>query len=712
MTIRPLVPQPIVFVVASAAVFLIALVVVPPFGVTFDEAKYLGIGYSVIEGQGPQIVFGGYFLPHAPVWPTVVVAPAVALGIDPLIVGRILNALAGLGLILLGARLAWRVSPRAAAFAAIALLATNYLHELTRTARLDVPAATLAVAYLALGLVAVRRGSVPLSIVAGLLFALAFLVKEIVLPLAPVPVLAAILHRQPWRPLLRSAGWLTLAATVGVAPWFIFVAEVAQRVYRLGTPAWTLLPLGLAVLGIGAAGIVAGWLRAPDAVTRLEARLDGRGRTWLVIAITLIWVLAMTLLFTGTLRSRGTLLIDIPQIARYVREWYPYLVTSALGAVGLALSVLAWRDADPARREAIEDLWLATICGLPLVILVIGVGEAPRNYLAQIAIGAGVGAAGWLWVVDIAIRRWLGFTILASGALFGSVLGLVVGGAAGVSYRRGAVAGLIAGLLVGAAIAAAQRSGRFDRRWVTDHAVVGLMVLGLIGASGVLAFTISSRPPTTYREQAVDAMVSWARQNIPPGSTIAFGSYLSYEMALPLRRDYTVRQVRHVIAIADIGAPDGITVFGKPATDDWVAVDIAPRNVNEFQAFSAGTLIAQLQRSGADFWAYTTGSTTSAPTIIPALQGAAGFEQVAHWSVARARGEPIETFVYRLDLASLTLEPGRLMMAPDALERIVALIERKSATALAQRIAPQVEVTPRTAESDVLLERLRQMAQP
>ena len=159
MTIRPPVPLPIVFVVASAAVFLVALAVVHPFGVTFDEAKYLGIGYSMIEGQGPQTVFGGYFLPHGPVWPTVVVAPAVALGIDPLIVGRILNALAAVGLILLSAALAWRVSPTAAAFAAIALLATTYFHELTRTARLDVPAATLAVAYLALGLVAVRRGS-------------------------------------------------------------------------------------------------------------------------------------------------------------------------------------------------------------------------------------------------------------------------------------------------------------------------------------------------------------------------------------------------------------------------------------------------------------------------------------------------------------------------------------------------------------------------
>ncbi len=713
MTIRPPVPLPIVFVVASAAIFLVALAVAHPFGVTFDEAKYLGIGYSMIEGQGPQNAFGGYFLSHAPVWPTVVVAPAAVFGIDPLVVGRILNAFAGVGLIVLSAALAWRVNPTAAAVAAIALLATTYLHELTRTARLDVPAATLAVAYLALGLVAVRRGSVRLSIAAGLVFALGFLVKEINLPLAPVPVLMAVLHRQPWRPVLRAGGWLTSSAAVGVAPWFIFVADVNDRVYRLGTPGWTLLPLGLAVLAVGIVAVVVARLQAPEAFQRLGARLDdGPVRTRLVVAATIVWVLAMTLLFTATLRSRGTALIDISQIVGYVRQWYPYLVTSAIGAVGLVLSILAWRHADRARREAIEDLWFASICGLPLVILVVGVGEPPRNYLAQLAIGAGAAAAGWLWVFDLAIRRWPALTILAIGALFGPVLGLVVGDALGIGILRGGIAGLVGGLVVGGVIAATQRSGRLDRTWLTRHALPGLLIVSLVGASGLLAFTIGLRPPTTSREQAVDAMVAWAGEHTEPGSTIAFGSHLSYEMALPLRRDHPVRQIRHVTVVSDLAAPDGLAVFGKPLADDWISVDAAPRNVNEFLAFSAGSLIAQLRRSGADYYAYSTGTTTSAPTIISALEGATGFERVAHWSIPRARGGPIETFVYRLDLANLALDTGRIQMAPDALERMVALIEREGATELARRLAPQVVAAPRSQATDALLARLRALAQP
>jgi hypothetical protein len=182
-------------------------------------------------------------------------------------------------------------------------------------------------------------------------------------------------------------------------------------------------------------------------------------------------------------------------------------------------------------------------------------------------------------------------------------------------------------------------------------------------------------------------------------------------MALPIRADYTVRQVRHQTVVGDAEAPDGVTVFGKPKLDDWVAVDIAPRNVNEFLAFSASTVIAQLRKAGADYWTYTTGTTTSAPTIIPAIAGASGFEQVAHWSFPRPRGgEPIETFIYQLDLEHLAIDTDRVHVAPDALERMVDLAERKDATQLAQRLVAEVVADPRSEATDALLERLRVLA--
>ena len=655
----------LVFVVAAAAVFMVALWLFPPFPVTFDEAKYLGVGYSLLEGLGPRNVFGDYFILHGPVWPAVVVAPAVALTTDPLLVGRVLNALSGLGLILLSAALAWRIRPAAAAFGTIGLVATVYLHELTRTSRLDVPSAALAVAYVALGLVAVRRGSTRYAIAAGVLFGLAFLLKEIVLPLAPVPILAAVLHRQPWRPILRTAGWLTLSVTVALAPWFVYVADLSGKVYRLGTPAWTLLPIGVAVIAVGLAGVLGSRLRVPAAAQGLAGRLEGTVRTWLVAALTIAWFLALTVFFGGPLAGKGTAIIDVPQIVAYVRTWYPYLVTTAFGAVGLVLSLGAWRRAGPRPRAATEDLWLATICGLPLMILVIGVGEGPRHYLAQMALGAGLAAAGWLWLLEAAVRR--------------------------VGMSR-------------------SDPGTADR-WIA-RAVLGLLVVSLVGAGTALAVGDRIHRPVLTRDEDVATVAPWVRDHVPHGSTIAFGSFLGYEMALPLRADFTLRMVRHQTVIADVTAPDGVTVFGKPMQDDWVSIDIAPKNVNEFQAFSASTLIAQLEKAGAQYWIYTTGTTTSAPTIIPTLQGATGFEQIAHWSFARPRGGPIDTYIYRIDLENLDIPTDRIHIAPDALERMVALVEAKGATALAGRLATQLVADPRSGATDALLERLRVLGQP
>ena len=701
------------FVVAAAVVFVAVLALLPPFPVTFDEARYVGVGYSMVEGQGPQTVFGGYFLPHAPVWSTLVVAPAVALGIDPLAVGRALNALSGVGLILLSAALAWRIRPAAGALAAIGLLATTYILELTRTSRLDIPSTTLAVAYLVLGLVAVRRPSARYPIAAGLLFGVAFLVKEIVLPLAPVPILAAVLHGQPWRSILRSAGWLVLSATVVVAPWFMFVAGETDRVYRLGTPGWTLAPIGLALLALGLFGVIGSRLEMPAAATGLAGRVEGRARTWIVAGTTILWVVALTLVFMGTLTTRGTGLIDLPQIARYVREWYPVLVTSGIGAVGLVLSIVARRDPALGRREAIEDLWLATICGLPLVILVVGVGEAPRNYLAQLAIGAGIAAAGWLWLFEVAIRRRPVLTILALGAIFGAIFGLTLADVLDVRVRVGAIGGLLGGLVVAGVFAGALRAGRVRARTAASPrqlALTGLLTVSLLGATALLAYAIEPRQPVSTREEAIDAVAAWARKHVDEGSTIAFGSYLGFEMGLALRDDFTLRQVRHVLAVADVEAPDGVKMFGRPSTDDWVSIDIAPKNVNEFQAFSASMLVEQLRRSGATYWVYTTGTSTAAPTIIPALVGADGFERVAHWTFERPRGAPIETSVYKLDPDRLAFDTDRIHIAPDALERMVAFIEREDAAPLARRLVAQVGVDPPTDAGEALMDRLRSIA--
>jgi hypothetical protein len=111
--------------------------------------------------------------------------PQALFGIDALFVGRVLDAISGTAIVALTGAIGWRVRPIVGAISAAGLLALIYLHDLTRTARLDVPAAALLLLYLYVAYIAFRRGSVRLGLLAGLVFAAGFLVKEIDLPFAP-----------------------------------------------------------------------------------------------------------------------------------------------------------------------------------------------------------------------------------------------------------------------------------------------------------------------------------------------------------------------------------------------------------------------------------------------------------------------------------------------------------------------------------------------
>jgi hypothetical protein len=127
----------IAVIALSIAGFVALLLAVPPFFLTFDEAKYIGIGYNLVDGLGPRTPFGDYFLSHAPAWSAMLVLPETWFGIDPLDTGHVLNGLAGAGLIGLTAVLGWRIRPAVGGLAAAGFLGVTNLQDLTRTARLD-----------------------------------------------------------------------------------------------------------------------------------------------------------------------------------------------------------------------------------------------------------------------------------------------------------------------------------------------------------------------------------------------------------------------------------------------------------------------------------------------------------------------------------------------------------------------------------------------
>jgi hypothetical protein len=661
----------------AVAVFVALLVAVPALFQTFDEAKYLGIGRSVMAGDGPRIVFGSYFLPHSPLWPVLLVAPNTWFGIDALSWGHTLNALSAVTLLVLTGIIGWRIRPAVGALAVVGFVGVTYFHDLTRTARLDVPAAALVLLYLVVGLEAVRRGSIRWSIAAGICFAVGFLVKEIALPFAPIPLLVGILRGRPAPTLASVGGWTLAAAAIGVSWWFLFVANVGHIVYRLGTPAWTLIPLAIATAV--AAGLGMAWQpllrrRATRAGRpgQIVADAPSRARTALAWGLAFAWFAALMAFFSKTLAGRATALIDPTQIAHYVTTWLPGLGGVLVFAwVGVLLSMWAWRTARSRGEDvlAYAEVGLAVVCSAPLVLLVVGVGEPPRNYFAQLGLLAVLSVAGWLWAAESLARR--------------------------VWSRISRPADLGTG---------SRRAARF--------ALPTLLAVALLGSSGVLTVhALRYRESATgmVRAQAIDTAARWIRANVAPGSTIAFGSFLGYEMALELP-GYRLVQVRQEIVKLDLNAPEGLVAEGHPPTGDFVAADTASRNVNEFQAYRADQLTADFKHLGATIWVYSTGTTTSAPTILAAVPSAQGIHELTSWSWTEGRAT-LETHVLAVDPGMLAFDPARLFMAPDALDRLLTYLERTLGRAgpIARMLVPRVTVTGDPAVAAPLLDRLRRL---
>jgi hypothetical protein len=142
-----------------------------------------------------------------------------------------------------------------------------------------------------------------------------------------------------------------------------------------------------------------------------------------------------------------------------------------------------------------------------------------------------------------------------------------------------------------------------------------------------------------------------------------------------------------------------------------VAIDVAQRSAHEFQAFSASQLTRDLRSSKAAYWIYVTEAATSAPTVVPALVGAAGVRQVAVWKWPTP-SVPIGVHIYAIDPAALSFPTDRVVVSPEALERLVTELEaaKGAGQATAARLVPLLEVSPSSTLTDGLLVRLHRVA--
>ena len=705
-------------IVAATLLFGLLLVVVPFYFPTFDEAKYLGLSVNIWAGRGLTTVFGVLFLSHAPGWPTLIGLPQALFGLDALTVGRYLDGIAGTAMIAMTGILGWRIRPFVGALAAAGMLALVYLQDLTRTARLDVPAAALLLLYVCVAMLALRRDSIRLAVIAGAVFAGGFLVKEIDLPLAPAPFLAAILWGTSWRSLGRTGSALLLVASVGLAPWFVYFAATAHAVYRLGTPAWTLAPIGIGIAFVVLIGATANRIADAGIGRRISAWTSRIGsparlRTVLAWGLTGIWAAALTAVFARTGRLTGTTFLGLEQLQLYANTWFDALRAVAIfGGVGVVMAVISLNmDRTSAAAEGIRDMVIATICGVPLVLLVISVGEPPRNYLANIAIVTVLAAAGWVWLLERLLHSGRAWVLILGAALVGAGGGLVLAGLVSAHPERLTALGAIAGGATAAVVVGLDRIRRPVRLLILPAVVVAV----LIGGSAILlVHSQKTLHPAggEARSLAVAAETSWIRANVPPGSMIAYGSFLGYEAAYPLAGQYRATQVPARLSISDASAPDGLTWGGDRSADDWVAVDIAPRNVAQFEGFRAAWIKASFTQSGAAYWVYSTGIDTSSPSIEGALALASGFTKVAQWSFPVAGTAPLAATIYRVDAAQISFPAGRLVIAPEALSRLVGLLAKDgpAGQAAAVRLSADVQVEPAGPLASEALAALRQLA--
>jgi len=715
--------------VVAAAAFAVLVGTAASRFMGVDDAFYLGIGANIFRGHGPVTALGYFAGQHAPLWPMVITAPGAWFGVDAPGWAHLLVVISGAAVILLAAWFAWRAVRPAAAVAAAALLAFPFMIRLAGGMGLDLPAATLALAYVAIGLAAVRRGSIGLGAVAGLVFAAAFLTKEIALPFAPVPLFAALVRGLPFRGVIRATGATLLVALAATSWWFVIYAQHLGTVYRIGTPGWTLIPIGVVGLVAGVLGLVGGrWLPSPDYPAEESSRPIWRGLGWLGAAV---WAVLLTVMFARTPTGLGAEFLAPGQVAHNLATYFPALGSVlAIGLVGAAYLVAerfrgsrAGHEAantgalvGPADPHAIDDLFIATICGFPLILLVVSVGEGPRHYIAQIALLVALGACGWVRIAERFSRRdragyLLGIAAVAIG------LALAYPTFDNLVSRRLLIRLAVLGAAFVAVVVIGIRAGAFRRMGSRRNGFVAVALSAIVGVAIVVtSVVVPLHQPSLDRTRAdaVRTITTWVRANLPPGSSVVLGNVLEFEVALGLQADYALVDLRDEPAIkVRPASPLGVGTAREPAADDWVALRASPGDVTSLSGYRSTTLVSRLRELGPTVWITSelTGARQSSP-IVAALTEASGVTVGARWDWKYGTSR-LETTVFRINPGQLEF-PGRVVVTTKGLQQIVKGLEAagSASSSAAAALLARVEVAAGDPAAAALLDRLRRLTNP
>ncbi len=699
---------------ATPILFMIFLALAPPVNPTFDDAKYIAVGRNFLDGNGPTTAFGVVFLKHSPLWPVIVALPEKLAGIHPVATGHLINVLSGALTIVLIGFLGWRVRPAVGAITAVLFAALPYVFDIARTAGIDLPSIALTLLYVVVGFSVVRTGALWRAVVLGAIFAVAFLIKETILPFAIVPFILGAMWGVRWTNTVRTAAVTLATAAVGMSWWFVMFAGYTHQVYRADFPEWTLIPIATAVVIFLSVGLAAGRIATGidrrgwnvTAARRIPARLQDR--TVIGWSAVLVWFVLLTIFFGRTPKLLGASLFDPRQVV--------YMVANSLGSVrltfayGLGTFLLVAELIRDRRRvaQASSDALVTMICGIPLVLLVVGVGETPRHYIQELALVILTGTIGWYHgLLRLRERDRI------SAALFAGLAILVVLILAASTLQRITPKVILGG--VGAVVVLAVVAvviGRWLRRRGRLGAVGAVLAAGVfvvaMGAVGVRATRIPGITAANETTATADT-IAWIKANVPKGGAVAFGPYLSMETSIDLPAGYKAIQVRHYLALDDPKTPLGLrSETGTPT--DYVAIDTAPIKANQFNVYSSSQMTKQFRDANALYYVYPITRARSSKEVLNVLTPENGFTEL-DMRTYTGPSDTIDVHTYKIDLAKLNIPPDKIFISAEALDRLVTKLEGSpsaGATAagnLLDRIVPAAD-----GSEAALLDRLKTLA--
>ena len=193
-----------------------------------DDARYLYVGLSILDGHGPVTPSGSTFLLRSPVYGLALATGSSLVGGDPLVGARLVAM--GLSLLAMAGalRLGWLLAgPGGALGTLFALIAAALIWRLIPSLRIDLPQTAAIVATL----LAVWRPTTWRWALGGVLLGLAILVKETALPLLILPV--AFVGTVPPSRLVRLSAVFIGAAVLTAGWWWLVVWLSTGQVFPL-----------------------------------------------------------------------------------------------------------------------------------------------------------------------------------------------------------------------------------------------------------------------------------------------------------------------------------------------------------------------------------------------------------------------------------------------------------------------------------------------